>query len=108
MSSLALPMQEGIEFVSLNDIIRLESASNYTTFCLSNKRQITVSRTLKEYEELLSANGFVRIHHSHMINIHFLEKYIKGDGGYVKMKDGSTAEVSRHRKEEFLKILGKL
>ena len=75
---------------------------------LSPQRKITVPVTLKEYEELLAANGFVRIHRSHMINIDFLDKYYKGDGGYVKMKDGSTADVSRQRKDEFMKAIGKL
>ena len=107
LRNLALPMQEGIEFIAIKDIIRLESDSNYTTFYLANQRKITVPITLKEYEELLAANGFVRIHRSHMINIDYLDKYYKGDGGYVKMKDGSTADVSRQRKEEFLKAIGK-
>ena len=105
--NLALPMQEGIEFISIKDIIRLESNSNYTTFYIAPQRKITVPVTLKEYEDLLAPNGFVRIHRSHMINIDFLDKYYKGDGGYVKMKDGSTADVSRQRKDEFMKAIGK-
>ena len=105
VKTLALPSPDGIEFISIDDIIRLESDSNYTNFYLTNNRKIVIARTLKDYEQVLSGSGFFRIHNSHIINLRYLDKYFKGDGGYVRMKDGSNADVSRHRKEEFMKMI---
>lgn len=108
VKNLALPTQDGIEFINMDDIIRLEANSNYTFFYLSGQRKLIISRTMKDYEQMLAPYGFFRIHNSHIINIRHLDKYFRGDGGYVRMKDGSTADVSRHRKEEFIKAMGKI
>jgi len=67
-----------------------------------NGQRIIVSKTLKEYDEMLTPFNFFRIHKSHLINIGFLQKYKKGEGGYVVMEDGAELEVSRRRKEDFL------
>ena len=107
IKTLALPASDGIEFINVDDIIRLESESNYTNFFLINNRKIVIAHTLKEYEKILAGNGFYRIHNSHIINLQYLDKYFRGDGGYVRMKDGSIADVSRHRKEEFMKLVSK-
>jgi two-component system, LytTR family, response regulator len=108
VKNLALPTQDGIEFVSIEDIVRLESESNYTLFYLNTGRKIVISKTLKDYESILSSSGFFRVHNSHIVNLRYLDKYFRGDGGYVRMKDGSTADVSRLRKEEFLKALSNI
>jgi two-component system LytT family response regulator len=73
---------------------------------LLNNRKITVSKTLKDFEELLPASIFVRIHHSYIININCVERYIKGEGGEVLMKNGVHLDVARRKKEEFLKAIG--
>ncbi|MGZ8518435.1 MAG: LytR/AlgR family response regulator transcription factor, partial [Chitinophagaceae bacterium] len=83
--------------------ISCESEGNYTHLFLKDKRKIIASRNLKEIEELLEDYPFIRIHHSHIVNINEVEKYIKGEGGYLIMSDGSTINVSRSRKEFLLK-----
>lgn len=102
---IALPSFTGYTFVDVNDIVRCESDNTYTTFFLKDKRQIIVSRTLKDCEDMLDGQRFYRIHNSHLINLDFLTEYIKGEGGQVKLRDGVVLDVSRRRKEGFLRAL---
>jgi two-component system LytT family response regulator len=103
---LSLPNASGSIFVPINEIIRCESDANYTRFFLENEAKvILVSKTLKEYDELLTDFGFCRVHHSHLINLKFIKKYIRGEGGTVVMLDGTEVEVSRRKKEIFQKAL---
>lgn len=102
---IALPTMDGITFVKIRDIIRCESDNNYTNIFINNGKKMVVSRTLKEYEDMLTPFNFFRIHKSHLINLSYLQKYRKGEGGFVIMEDGAELEVSRRRKEEFLTAL---
>ena len=99
---IALPDAQGLLFVDLSEIVRLESKSNQTCFSLQDKRQISVHKTLREYEEFLG-EGFFRCHKAHLINLDHIRKYMKGDGGEILMSDGTCVELSRRKKEEFLK-----
>ncbi|GAB3219609.1 response regulator transcription factor [Algoriphagus aestuariicola] len=99
---VALPSFTGYTFVHVADIVRCESDNTYTTFFLKDKRQIIVSRTLKDCEDMLEGYRFYRIHNSHLINLDYLAEYIKGEGGQVKLIDGTVLDVSRRRKEGFL------
>jgi two-component system LytT family response regulator len=74
---------------------------------LKNKQKIVVSRTLKDIEEILEDYPFFRIHHSYLVNINEINKYVKGEGGYVVMSDGSVVDVSRSKKEFLLKRLSR-
>ncbi|MFO7864730.1 MAG: LytTR family DNA-binding domain-containing protein [Salinivirgaceae bacterium] len=105
---LALYSAEGITIVNVKDIVRCESSVNYTHFIMDKNIKILVSKTLKEYDELLCNHGFFRIHRSHLINLTHLKKYIKGEGGWVIMTDDSKIEVSRRKKEPLLAILGNI
>ncbi len=102
---IAIPSMEGLQFVETADIIYLEAQSNYSNFCLTGNKKITVSKTLKDFEELLPQNIFIRIHHSYIININQIDKYIKGEGGQVLMKNGILLDVARRKKEEFMKAI---
>ena len=102
---IALPTMEGLQMVSIDSIISCESDSNYTIVLMKNKRKLIVSRTLKDIEEMLEEHGFVRVHHSYLVNINEIEKYVKGEGGYLVMSDGSTIDVSRSKKEFLMKKL---
>lgn len=102
---IAIPSMDGLQFVSMNDIVYLEAQSNYTIIYLRDTYKLTVSKTLKDFEELLPATVFIRIHHSHIINKNAVEKYIKGEGGQVVMKNGTTLDVARRKKEEFIKAI---
>lgn len=103
---IAIPSMDGLQFVSMNDIIYLEAQSNYTIIYLQDAYKLTVSKTLKDFEELLPPAVFIRIHHSYMVNKNAVEKYIKGEGGQVVMKNGATLDVARRKKEEFMKAIG--
>jgi two-component system, LytTR family, response regulator len=102
---VAVPDVEGLVFVHLDEIVRCESDSNYTYIHLINKKKITASRTLREFEELFSEENFFRVHRSHLINLEHLKKYIKGEGGFAVMADDSKVEISRRKKPEFMEVL---
>ena len=105
---VALPTLSGFVFVQLADVIRCQSDDMYTTFFFADKSKLMVSRSMKDCEELLSEYGFFRTHTSHMINMRYLKEYIRGDGGQVKLTDGSVVDVSRRRKDDFLKVINRL
>jgi two-component system LytT family response regulator len=102
---IGVPVANGLVFVLVSDIIRCESEINYTTLFLKDKQKITVARTLREFEELLTDAGFYRVHNSHLVNLAYIKSYQKGKGGTLTMTDNSRVEVSTRRKEEFLKKL---
>ncbi len=102
---IALPSMEGLQMIDINSIISCASESNYTIFFLKNRKKITVSRPLKEMEEMLDEYSFLRVHNSHLINLNEIDKYVKGEGGYLVMSDGSTIDVSRSKKEMLLNKL---
>jgi two-component system LytT family response regulator len=99
---IAIPTVEGLIMLPISDIIYCEANSSYTIIHLVKKEKIVSAKTLKEYEELLEAHNFFRVHNSHLINLSFVQKYVKGDGGYVIMSDQSTIGVSRSRRESFV------
>ena len=101
-NKIALPTAEGLRFVNIQEIIRCEACGNYTKIFLIANQHYLITRTLKEYEEILAPNNFLRIHHAHLININHVEQYVKGKGGYVIMKDGSIVDISIRKKQEFL------
>lgn len=105
MDQLAIPAQTGMIFIKVPDIIYCEADSNYTKIFLSNKQKIVSSRTLKEYEELLEDSGFIRIHHSYLVNKIHVRQYLKGEGGQLLMNDGTALDVSRRKKEAVLEKL---
>jgi two-component system LytT family response regulator len=106
LNKLAIPTLEGLLFFDINDIIHLEANSNYTFIHFSGKPRITASKTLKEFEDILPEDIFFRTHHSHLINLNYIKRYIKGDGGQIELQNGTYVDVSRRKKEEFLKAIG--
>jgi two-component system LytT family response regulator len=96
---------EGILFIRPETIVHCESCSNYTTLFFSDKTNLVISKTLKEVEESLQLYGFIRVHNSHLINTQHIERYIKGDGGFIQMSGGTEVPVSRQRKDELLQLL---
>lgn len=104
-SKITLPAGNAYEVVQVKDIIRCEANDNYTNVYLTGGKKLLVSGTLKHYEELLPEKDFVRVHHSHLINTRHMVRFLKEDGGYAVMSDGSKVEVSRRKREDFLKHL---
>ena len=105
---LVLKTQECVYVVDLNEIIRCEADKNYTFFYLNSGKKILVSRTLKDYETMLNGYGFFRIQQSHLINLEYLDRYDKQQGGAIIMKDGTSVPLSPAKKEQFFKLLEKL
>lgn len=102
---IALSTSDGIHLFDISDIIRCESTDNYTKFYIRNNKPVLISKTLKEYEELLKEHNFERIHQSHLINLNYLKSYIKKDGGYVVLKDESRLPISQRKRERLQEIL---
>lgn len=102
---IALSNSDGIHLFEVSDIIRCESEHNYTKFYIKNNKPVLISKTLKEYEDLLTEHGFERIHQSHLINIAYLKSYIKKDGGYVVMADNSNLPISQRKKDRLQELL---
>src|SRR5574343_627872 len=105
---LVLKTQESVYVVELHEIIRCEADRNYTSFFLVGGKKILVSKTLKEYETLLSSHNFLRVQQSHLINLDYVDRYDKGNGGSVVMKDGSEVPLSPAKRDIFFKILENL
>lgn len=102
---IALSTSDGIHLFEVSDIIRCESQDNYTKFYIKDSKPILIAKTLKEYEDLLSEQGFERIHQSHLINLAYLRSYIKKDGGYAVMADNSHLPISQRKKERLQELL---
>lgn len=99
---LVIPTSDGREYLNPNEIIRIEADRSYSWFYIVDKKKILVSKHLKEFQDLLSDRNFFRPHNSHLINLDFVKKYVRHDGGYIEMTDGSQVPVSRNRKDLFL------
>lgn len=102
---IALPTTEGLEFYQVKDILRCEADRAYCIFHLVDKRRIVVSKSLKEYEEILADANFFRVHKSNMVNVSHIVKYLKGKGGQVILTDNSLVNVAVRKKDELLKVL---
>jgi two-component system, LytTR family, response regulator len=96
---------DGVHFVRLRDIVRLEAEDNYTHFLLKAGERITASRTIKTFEDTLTQMGFVRVHKKHIVNMNYMKTYIKGEGGYIMLENGESVEVSRRKKSALIEIL---
>ncbi|MCZ8197340.1 MAG: LytTR family DNA-binding domain-containing protein [Flavobacterium sp.] len=102
---IALSNSDGIHLLDISDIIRCESDDNYTKFFIKNRKPILISKTLKEYEELLTEHDFVRIHQSHLINLAYVKSYVKKDNGFVLMNDDSQLPISQRKREQLQDVL---
>jgi len=102
---MALPTKAGIDFIRIKDILYIESDSEQSNMVLSDNRTVTVSKSLRELEEMLSGYRFYRINTPFLINLLSISRYIPGDGGDVLMQNGETIPVSKRKKEEFLKMI---
>jgi two-component system LytT family response regulator len=101
---IVLKTSDNIHIININNILRLESDQNYSVFHLLDGRNIMVSKTLGEYEELLSQNDFFRVHKSHLINLKQIKRYEKSNGGSLVMSNDSHIPVASRKKEQLLGI----
>lgn len=105
IEKIAVPTSDGMRLLKIKQIMRCQSDSNYTNIFTTDQEKVVVTRTLKEFTDILSEHGFHRIHHSHLVNISYVDRFVNRDGGYVIMEDGTQVELSRRKKEEFLAAL---
>jgi two-component system, LytTR family, response regulator len=105
---LAVATLQGITFLKIKEIVRIEALSNYSTFHLVNKQKIMVSRTLKDFESLLSQQNFFRVNRSCIVNTDYVIKYKNEDGGVLELHDGTEIGVGPHRKNELLDLLSRI
>ncbi|MBN3036532.1 MAG: response regulator transcription factor [Bacteroidales bacterium] len=105
---IVLKTAESIHIVHIRNIIRCEADVNYTRFFLDSGERLLVSRTLKEFEEMLETAGFFRIHQSHLVNLEHVRRYDKADGGFLIMDDGSEVPVASRKKDDLFRIFENL
>lgn len=101
---IALPTMEGYEFIEIKAIIRCKADNNYTNIFMHDGSQLLISKSLKYLQNLLESHHFFRTHHSHLINLDHVKKYVKTDGGYIEMIDRSIVNISRSKKESFINL----
>lgn len=99
---IIVPSQQGFLMVEISDIVRMEADSNYTHIFFKTRRKLVVAKTLKSFESLLPKAQFCRVHSAHLVNLNEIDRYIKGDGGMVVLKDDSNIPVSRANKNELM------
>ncbi|MFT5821156.1 MAG: two-component system LytT family response regulator [Crocinitomix sp.] len=104
-NKLAIPCDDGLELISFDKIIKCQADRAYCTFHLVNGRKILVSKPMKEFENILVSNQFMKVHKSTIVNINFAEKFIRGKSGHLVMSDNSIVPVSLRKKEELVKLL---
>jgi two-component system LytT family response regulator len=105
---MSISAVDGIYFVNIKDIVRFEAEDNYTHIFLLGGDRITASKTIKAYEDMLQNMNFYRVHKRHVINLNYMRKFIKGDGGYLVMDDGKKIDVSRRRRPAFMEQMRRL
>ncbi len=108
LKKIVLKTAESIHLVNVKEIIRCESSSNYTLFFFDDNSKLLVSKTLKEFDELLSPYGFFRAHQSHLINLNYLDRYDKAEGGTLILKDKSSIPLAVRKREQLMKIFENL
>lgn len=99
---IALPQLGGISFIEVDDMVSLQADSNYTVIHMNTMQKLVISKTLKEFEELLDPTQFARIHKSYIVNLRYIKEYSTTDGGIVKMTDGNQWSISRRQLDSFL------
>lgn len=105
---ITVPTLNGLEFLTIQDILHCKSDVNYTTIFMKDKTKLMVAKTLKEFEGILSSYNFFRVHNSHLVNLNHIKSYHKGKGGYLILEDHTEIEVSTRRKDDFLQKLSEL
>ncbi len=105
---IVIPSSDGMHIIKVSDILRCESSSNYTQFVLKTGKNLLASKTLKEFDNMLSDHNFERIHKSHLVNMNYVKRYVQSDGGYVIMEDDSRIPVANRKKEHLMTLLKSL
>lgn len=102
---ISISSSKGYEYIDIQEIIRLEADGRYCSIYLTNGRHIAVTKLLSELIDTIDHRAFFRPHKSHYINLNHVKMYVKSEGGYIEMIDGSQVAISRNKREEFLCLM---
>lgn len=105
-TKLAVPHQNGVIFVELKEILYAEADSNYTKLRLTNGRNHLLTKTLREVQDVLEERNFLRVHRQYMVNLDHVQRYVKGEGTYLVLTDGTSIPVARNQKERLVQRFG--
>lgn len=105
VKKLVLKDADNVHIVSISEVMYMQADNNYTSFFLTDKRKIVISKTLKEYEQLLEGKGFFRCHQSYLVNLNYILRIDKREGGFIVMKDQTQLPLSSRKKEQLLQWL---
>lgn len=105
---IALSTTDGVIFAYTKEIVYCKAESNYTTIILENGKKILVAKTLKEIDETLAGKDFFRVHKSFLVNVQHITRFVRGEGGYIVMPDGTQITVARERKDDFMQLFTKI
>ena len=105
-SKIAIPGQNGVTFIEINDIVFAEASNNYTKLILLNKQQHIISKTLKDVQDVLEARQFLRVHRQYIINLNHVRQFFRGDNMYVVMDNGENIPVARSQKDKLVERYG--
>ena len=107
-TKITLPTSKGLEFIKVRDIVHCQADSNYCRIYFIDGRSLLVAKTLKRINALLAEFDFVRVHHSHLINLHCIARYRGKRGGSVELENGTIVNISRSKKHHFADALHQL
>lgn len=102
---ITIPLQNGFEVLQIEDILYCQADDNYTQIFVGEKKKL-VSKTLKYFEDILTENGFARVHKSYLVNVNAITQYNKGKGGSVVLRNGKEIMVSPSKKKQLLSYFG--
>ncbi len=105
---LALNSQDRIQVVNIDEVMKLESSGSYTLFFMRDGEEILVTKTLKEFDQMLEPQGFIRVHQSHLVNLNFIKEFNKSEGGYLILKDKTEVPVSSRKKSAVMRVLSRM
>jgi two-component system LytT family response regulator len=105
LEHIALPTSDGFSMVHINDISHLQADSNYTWVYLANEKKHLIAKTLKDMESMLEFPQYFRAHKSHLVNLNHVDRYVRGQGGYLVLKDGTQIPVARTQKSDLMQML---
>ena len=99
---IAIPSSKGLEYIDINTIVRIEAERSYCEVFLNSGKKMVVSKCLNDFDLILKDKSFLRVHHSHLVNLNYVKMFVRGDGGYLELSDTSCVPVARNRKDQFM------
>ena len=106
VNKIAIPGQNGVSFISIEEIVFAESSNNYTKLVLQNKQHHLITKTLKEVQEVLEEHQFLRVHRQYIVNLNLVKQFFRGEDMYLVMESGEKIPVARTQKDKLIERYG--